>query len=308
MGFSAAPLARFGSFYFVLFFASVFASLKSAASLPSGVVSFCLVSLVFFSSLFRFVAFLTTVCRMFVFLLVVTVMFMVESVCGQCGTATCCGNNLAGCSYSCVCPPGNACNIRTNTSFVDFTCSCNSTGLACVCSFTPNGCNNPSSAPCFHVDTVITYDGKDFTMKDIRAYEECSIPHVVRAYGVIVTAKCGIAVKTLKLTGGHLVYTQRGLQAAGDLKSGQDTLYADIAETTKCQVTSVVKESQPHEYFGLNCLNSQVLASGLKSSTFEKLHSIPAFWMKIMGNVLGVKRASQLGDYIGELVQKMNLV
>lgn len=92
------------------------------------------------------------------------------------------------------------------------------------------------------------------------------------------------------------------------LEPCQDTVYADIAETTKCQVVSVTKETKQHDYFGLNCLNSQVLASGLKSSTFEKLHSVPAFWMQVMGRVLGIKRASAMGDYIADLVHKMNLI
>ena len=159
------------------------------------------------------------------------------------------------------------------------------------------------------MDTKITYDGKEHTFDEIRAHPECSIPHVVHAHGVIVTAKCGAAEKTLRLTDGHLVYTQRGLQAAADLKPGQDTVYADLAETTKCQIVSVTKEAQTHDYFGLNCLNSQVLASGLKSSTFEKLHTVPAFWMQVMGRILGIKRASTIGDYyVADLVQRMNLV
>lgn len=116
------------------------------------------------------------------------------------------------------------------------------------------------------------------------------------------------AEKILRLTDGHLVYTPRGLQPAGSLKPGEDTVYADLQETNKCKVVSVTKEAEQHNYFGLNCLNSQVLASGLKASTFEKLHAVPAFWMQVMGRILGIKRASALGDYVAELVQKMNLV
>ena len=165
-----------------------------------------------------------------------------------------------------------------------------------------------TSAPCFHKDTIITYAGKQHTFEEIRTHPECSIPHVVLAHGVIVTAKCRKDEKILRLTDGHLIYNQRGLQAAGDLKPDKDIVYADLAETIKCQVMSVEKETHQHDYFGLNCLTSQVLASGLKSSTFEKVHAVPAFWMQVMGRILGIKRASQLGDYIAELVQKMNLV
>ena len=85
-------------------------------------------------------------------------------------------------------------------------------------------------------------------------------------------------------------------------------MFTDLEETHSCQIVSVTKESHKQQYFGLNCLNSQVLANGLKSSTFEKLHSIPAFWMRIAGRILGIKRASDIGNYIAELVQKMNLV
>ena len=71
---------------------------------------------------------------------------------------------------------------------------------------------------------------------------------------------------------------------------------------------SVTKEASPQRYFGLNCLKSQVLASGIKCSTFEKLHTLPAMWMQVMGRILGIKRASALGDRVAELVQRMNLI
>lgn len=162
------------------------------------------------------------------------------------------------------------------------------------------------------MDTVIEYAGKEHTYDEIRAHPECAIPHVVQAHGVVVTAKCQGATsteKTLRLTDGHLVYTQRGLQAAGELKPGQDTVYADIAETIKCHVISVEKDPEHlQRYFGLNCINSQVLAGGLKASTFEKLHSVPAWWMQVMGRLLGIKRASAIGDRIANLAYLMNFV
>lgn len=166
----------------------------------------------------------------------------------------------------------------------------------------------PSSAPCFHIDTIVHYNGKEHTFQQISSHADCSIPHVVHAVGVIIEAKCGAILKTLRLTDGHLVYTQRGLQPARDLKPNQDVVFTDVEETERCQITSVIKESHKQQYFGLNCLNSQVLANGLKASTFEKLHSVPAFWMRVVGRILGIKRASEVGDYIAELVQKMNLI
>ena len=198
----------------------------------------------------------------------------------------------------------NGASVTVTNNDANF-CSASATCVSgnCLSSTT----SNPSN-PCFHKDTVITYAGKDHTFDEIRAHPECSIPHIVHTHGVIVTAKCGATKKSLRLTDGHLLYTQRGLQAAGDLRPGQDTVYADISEKEECRIMSITKETRKHDYFGLNCLNSQVLASGLKASTFEKLHSVPAFWMSVMGRILGIKRASAVGDYIADIVQHMNLI
>jgi hypothetical protein len=164
------------------------------------------------------------------------------------------------------------------------------------------------SGSCFHENTTITYKGDDFTLTQLEnAHPECTVPHVVTHQGHIITAKCGQDTKVLRLTPGHLVYSNRGLQAAMDLTK-QDTLYADLRETIPCTITHIAREEKVQNYFGLNCLTSEVLASGLKSSTFEKLHSIPSFWMAIMGRILGVKRASQVGDYVEKLVTQMNLL
>jgi len=240
------------------------------------------------------------------FLLLTIVALATAQTCDP-NTAVTCASNLA----SCV-------GTSTDPAVV---CPCASTYVSCLetagcCAANQAACdaqkqyiqdNCGASNPCFHLDTIINYKGKAHTYAEIRMNEECSIPHVVEAQGVIVTAKCGAKTETLKLTDGHLVYTQRGLQAAGDLKK-DDTLYSDLKETAPCSILSISKESTTQQYFGLNCLTSEVLASGIKSSTFEKLHSVPAFWMQIMGRVLGVKKASALGDYIAELVGKMNLI
>lgn len=131
-----------------------------------------------------------------------------------------------------------------------------------------------------------------------------SISH---AQGYAITAQCGAETKTLRLTAGHLVYTQRGLQAAKDVTIA-DVVFSDLKEEHSCRVLSITRETSTQKYFGLNCFNSQVLASGIKASTFEKLHSVPSFWMAIMGRILGIKRASEYGDYIEQLAAKMNLV
>jgi hypothetical protein len=166
----------------------------------------------------------------------------------------------------------------------------------------------PSSSVCFHEDTLITYNGAELSLTQLERHPECSIPHIVHAVGSIVTAMCGASEpKVLRLTSGHLLYTQRGLQAAGDITTS-DTVFSDTAERIPCHVVKIAKETSVQKYFGLNCLTSQVLASGIKASTFEKLHSIPSFWMAVMGRVLGIKRASEAGDYINEIVMKLNIV
>ncbi len=54
----------------------------------------------------------------------------------------------------------------------------------------------------------------------------------------------------------------------------------------------------------MNCLRSEVLADGIKTSTFGKYHFIPAWWMRIVGGVVGPKRASTFGDAIVGLLVK----
>jgi hypothetical protein len=162
---------------------------------------------------------------------------------------------------------------------------------------------------CFHENTTITYGEKELSMSDLQhgGEPECEIPHIVIASGVVIGAKCGAEKKVLRLTGGHLLYTQRGLQKAEDVTE-EDTLFSDMEERESCQVLSNERNSGRSKYFGLNCHNSQVLASGIKSSTFEKLHSVPSFWMRVMGKVLGIKRASGAGDYIASLASKLQIV
>lgn len=160
---------------------------------------------------------------------------------------------------------------------------------------------------CFHENTTITYNNHQFSLAQLQNHAECHIPHIVNAVGTVLTAKCGGETKILRVTPGHLVYTQRGLQAAGDLTS-KDTMYADHSETHSCQVVSIMRDNKEAKYFGLNCFTSEVLADGLKVSCFEKLHSIPSFWMSIMGRILGIKRASAIGDHIEQIVSWMNLI
>lgn len=177
--------------------------------------------------------------------------------------------------------------------------------------FNPNTTSPPSTGgkpPCFHVDTVITYKGQAYTLEELCKHPECSIPHFVRSRGVIITAKCNGQQKVLQLTPGHLVYTQRGLVAASNVKPHEDILYADLMHQEPCEVESVTQDEGESDYFGLNCLESQVLASGIKTSTFEKYHAIPSAWMSVMGRLLGVERASSIGDHLVYMIHRMKML
>lgn len=138
----------------------------------------------------------------------------------------------------------------------------------------------------------------------------CVVPHRVVTSGTRITARCGTEThtKVVRLTPNHLVYTQRGLIAAGELIVGHDRVYADLDETQPCTVVHIEKDVQHEEFFGLNCLSSVVLASGIKTSTFEKLHTIPALWMQLAGKLIGIKHASSIGVHIEKLLSNLNLI
>lgn len=165
----------------------------------------------------------------------------------------------------------------------------------------------PASNVCFHENTIITYQGAAFTFAQIQQHNECNIPHIVRDVGTVITAQCGSTKKVVRLTNGHLVYTQRGLIPASSIVTS-DVLFADLHEQQRCEVTEVSRELSEQNYFGLNCYKSQVLASGLKTSTFEKMHKLPSFWMSVVGRILGIKLASSFGDYIAKVANKVNLI
>ena len=103
-----------------------------------------------------------------------------------------------------------------------------------------------------------------------------------------------------------MVFTLAGLKAAASVAVG-DTVFADLSETERCSIVRVASEDA-QAYFGLNCLESVVLADGIKTSTFGQYHWFPAAWMKYASKVLGVKRASSVGDSIVQWLNKMKLV
>jgi len=78
-------------------------------------------------------------------------------------------------------------------------------------------------------------------------------------------------------------------------------------EKVPCEVTKV-EEEYDQNYFGLNCEDSDVLASGYKTSTFGIFHTVPAMWMKYGSKILGVHAASAVGDSIATVLSKFRLI
>jgi len=160
------------------------------------------------------------------------------------------------------------------------------------------------SATCFHENTQITYKGQKYTRQALGDLKgECAIPHDVTSSGVAIYTDCN--AKPLQLTPDHLVFTSRGLIQAGSIVVG-DQVYRDLERTQKCTVTSTKQEAG--KYFGLNCKESVVLADGIATSTFGRYHSIPAAWMHYAAAVIGVERASALGDAIAQTLYRVGLL
>jgi hypothetical protein len=156
---------------------------------------------------------------------------------------------------------------------------------------------------CFHEDTVINYQGNDFSLAALQTSQQCAIPHIVKANGVKISTTCP---GQLRLTDEHLVFTQDGLKKAAAVKVG-DFLYSDMEQKNTCEVTKVETEIDQN-YFGLNCEDSEVLASGYKTSTFGITHDIPAAWMKYASKVVGVHTASAIGDAVAKFLFQVNLL
>jgi hypothetical protein len=185
-----------------------------------------------------------------------------------------------------------------------------------TCTCTSGDClTSAGGVTCFHESTRITYKGVERTLsafKDAHLEKECHVPHIVRSTkGVLIETSCSLGSSSgnnaLRLTADHLLYTLNGLRAASTIMVG-DVLFGDLAESHYCQVIRVSKEDSEQLYFGLNCHESEVLANGLKASTFGHYHTIPAAWMKYASKLVGVKRASQFGDAIVQLLNAIKLL
>lgn len=151
---------------------------------------------------------------------------------------------------------------------------------------------------CFHEDTLINYKGKEYTLAELQAgaEPECHVPHVPTARGVTIATTCGRNVTTTET---HLMVTPKGHQLAHTLNVG-DELFGDFTGEQKCLVTAVTRTNSNARFFGLNCVHSEVLANGLRASTFGDFHTLPAWYMYYAGLLLGPDAASRLGDNIAD--------
>lgn len=164
---------------------------------------------------------------------------------------------------------------------------------------------SPSSSgtTCFHKSTSIVYKGLPLSLSALP--EDCRIPHRVRSNGVAIYTSCDN--RPLRLTADHLVFTAAsGLKPAGELHT-HEILFGDLDETQQCKILRITQEHD-QLYFGLNCLESVVLANGLKTSTFGTYHSLPAAWMSWAGSILGIDRASRWGDALATIAEKIKLI
>lgn len=182
---------------------------------------------------------------------------------------------------------------------------------------------------CFHKTTQIQYINSTeiLTYNDIIENREphCLVPHLVRSSGVAIKTTCTtfhanalsnenshthqhqhLISRILRLTHNHLVFTSTGLVSAGSLNVN-DIIYEDINQRHACRIVSI-EEEYDQEYFGLNCLESVVLANGYKASTFGSLHYIPSYWMKYASKFIGLKRASKFGDMISNTIHYFGLI
>lgn len=161
---------------------------------------------------------------------------------------------------------------------------------------------------CFHESSKIQLPEtkKVVTLDELlrKEHPECHVPHQVQGGGVAISSTC--SADKLRLTADHLVYTNRGLIAATNVRVG-DEVFGDQAESKKCQVTKVESE-QNQRYFALNCHESEVITNGVKTSTFGVVHRVPALWMKYASKVIGIERASKIGDVVASVLARLSLI
>merc|ERR1711991_187753 len=166
---------------------------------------------------------------------------------------------------------------------------------------------------CFHESTVIEYLGQRYIMQELvdGKATQCRAPHTVTASdGVIIETDC-TSLPPLHLTADHLVYALRGGLKPAQAVAVGDVLFADLEQSKRCTVSKVTtskKSATPERYFGLNCVrSSQVLANGIKTSTFGHYHAVPAAWMRVVGQCFGIERASRWGNSLAHWWHNIHL-
>ena len=221
-----------------------------------------------------------------------------SSYCNSFGASSSCvaGATTASCSYS-----GDTSDLNCGDGNDECSSVCITNGQCTSYKWTCDDGSSGGSNDCFHESTSITYKGKTYSLADLQAGKEpeCKIPHTPSSRGVVVTAKCKDQIRNLRVTDTHLVATSKGFQLAYSLQVG-DVVFNDLEGANMCTVTSVTKEAKIERYFGLNCLTSEVLADGIKASTFGDFHTLPSWYMSYAGNLIGIDTASMMGDYIAE--------
>ena len=179
-------------------------------------------------------------------------------------------------------------------------------------SFPPSG---GGDNVCFHKDTILKFSAKsrNFTLKYLQnfpdEFPDCRVVHTVQSKGVELVFEEGY---TLAVTQNHLIAHKMGISdAILFIKAKEITSkHLVICSSPKgyCTLKKIVWIENIDTYFGLNCINSMVYANDILASTFENLHHIPALWMRVVGNIFGIKRASVWGDTIAEWAYKNNLI
>lgn len=167
--------------------------------------------------------------------------------------------------------------------------------------------NNSSSNVCYHHSSNLQFtpESASFTLdllqKFPQSYKDCRIAHTVQSKGIEVFFEEGLS---LKVTKNHLVayrkeYSRVNLYVrAIELKK----THRVVCQSQKgwCTVKKIVKNDQVETYFGLNCIDSVLFSDGILTSTFENYHYFPSAWMKIVGSLFGIQKASRWGDSIVE--------
>lgn len=207
----------------------------------------------------------------------------------------------AGARWVSSCPVPTTTATTTTTSTTKLTTSVSQTTTTTSSTQTAAPASGNS---CFHIDTTITYEGQEFRLEDYAKAGDCHIPHKVIGDGVRIEMDGG---RVLRLTNDHLVFADgKGLVAASDLRVG-DHLFTSLDERDILTVRAIFPEHK-QQYFGLNCLDSIVLANGIKTSVFGKFHMVPSWWMATVGRIVGVENASKSGDWIATIMCKIGLL